>query len=59
MMGVEIRDNTLVPVGSVITNQTQFGNLISDIGNQSQNLNQDFLNSQSLAKVYDNAGIEK
>lgn len=59
MMGVKIPDNTLVPVGSVITNQTQFGNLPSAIGNPSQNLNQDLLNSQALAKAYDNTGIEK
>jgi carbonic anhydrase len=58
-MGVEIPDNTLVPVGSVITDQTQFADLPSAIGNPSQNLNQDFLNSQALVKVYDNAGIEK
>jgi carbon dioxide concentrating mechanism protein CcmM len=60
VMGVEIPDNSLVPVGSVITNQTQFANLASAIGNPSQNLNQgDLLNSQALVKAYDNAGTEK
>ncbi len=50
VMGVEIPDNPLVPVGSVITDQTQFANLPPAIGNPSQNLNQgDLLNSQALA----------
>ena len=58
--GVEIPDNTLVPIGSIITNQTQVDNLPSAIGNPSQNLNQgDLLNSQVLAKAYNNASIEK
>jgi carbon dioxide concentrating mechanism protein CcmM len=58
--GVEIPDNTLVPVGSVITNQTQVASLPSAIGSPSQNLNQgDLLNSQALAKAYDDANVEK
>jgi carbon dioxide concentrating mechanism protein CcmM len=58
--GVEIPDNTLVPVGSVITNQTQVASLPSAIGSPSQNLNQgDLLNSQALTKAYDDANIEK
>jgi nucleotide-binding universal stress UspA family protein len=36
----EIPDNTLVPVGSIITNQTQVDSLPSAIGSPSQNLNQ-------------------
>lgn len=58
--GVEIPDNTLIPVGSIITNQTQVANLPSAIGSPSQNLNQgDLLNSQALAKAYNDAGVEK
>ncbi|MDN5866982.1 MAG: hypothetical protein L0H55_06230 [Candidatus Nitrosocosmicus sp.] len=57
-MGVEILDITLVPVGSIITKQTQVANLHSAIRNQ--NLNQgDLLNSKAKANAYDNAGIEK
>jgi hypothetical protein len=37
-MEVEIPDNILVRVGSVITNQTQVANLPSTIGNPSKNL---------------------
>ncbi len=60
VIGVEIPDNTLVPFGSIITNQTQVTSLPSTIGNPSQNLNQgDLLNSQALAKAYNNASIEK
>ena len=60
MIGVEIPDNTLVPFGSIITNQSQVASLPSAIGNPSQYLNQgDLLNSQALAKAYDNADIEK
>lgn len=58
--GVEIPDNTLVPVGSIITNQSQVAELPSTIGSPSQNLNQrDLLNSQALARAYDEADIEK
>jgi carbonic anhydrase len=58
--GVDIPDNTLVPVGSIITNQSQVANLPSAIGNPSQKLNQgDLLNSQALARAYNDAGVEK
>ena len=58
--GVEIPDNTLIPVGSIITNQSQVAELPSTIGSPSQNLNQgDLLNSQALARAYDDADIEK
>jgi carbonic anhydrase len=58
--GVEIPDNTLVPVGSVITNQSQVASLPSALGSPSQNLNQgDLLNSQALARAYNDAGVEK
>jgi len=60
VVGVEIQDNTLVPIGSIITNQTPVASLPSAIGNPSQHLNQgDLLNSQVLAKAYNNASIEK
>jgi carbon dioxide concentrating mechanism protein CcmM len=59
-MGVAIPDNPFIPVGSGITDQTQFANLPPAIGNPSQKLNQgDLLNSQALAKAYDNTGTEK
>lgn len=58
--GVEVPDNTLVPIGSVITNQSQVASLPSAVGSPSQNLNQgDLLNSQALAKAYNDAGVEK
>ena len=57
MTGVKIADNKLVPIGSVIINQTQADNLPSVVGNPSQNLNRaDLLNSQELAEAYENEG---
>ena len=59
MIGVEL-PIILLFFGSIITNQSQVASLPSAIGNPSQYLNQgDLLNSQALAKAYDNAGIEK
>ena len=59
VIGVEL-PIILLFFGSIITNQSQVASLPSAIGNPSQYLNQgDLLNSQALAKAYDNAGIEK
>jgi carbon dioxide concentrating mechanism protein CcmM len=56
--GVEIPDNKLVPIGSIITNQTQADNLPA--ANKSQNLNiADLLNSKQLTSSYNKDSIEK